>query len=48
MRREGSRLSCPQDEQEKNAHVDNAHHAVGFAALAEQVEVEAREPDREV
>ena len=37
-----------QDEQDENAHVDDAHHAVGSAALAEQVEVEAREPNRQV
>ncbi len=36
------------DEQDENAHVDDAHHAVGFAAPAEQVEVEAREPNRQV
>ena len=36
-----------QNEQDENAHVDDAHHAIAFSALAEQVEVQARAPDRQ-
>ena len=38
---------APRDHQDEEAHVDDAHHAVRFAALATQVEVESREPDGE-